>query len=186
MLLQEPILTDRLVLRPEQPSDADVIHAMNSDPLVMRYTLEGRAWSCRVEEFRRTFRAALARNAEKPWGPAAVIVKDSGDYIGLCWLVPSDFPPGRPAGRFELGYRYKAAAWGKGFATEAAKAIVQFGFDVMHLDRIAASVHPDNIASIHVLEKLGFNRLANVFHPKANREWGVYELHPRPLACPAH
>jgi len=60
--------------------------------------------------------------------------------------------------RADLGYAYNRLYWGKGYATEAARAILQFGFDSLKLHRVGAIVLPDNIGSIRVLEKLGFQR----------------------------
>lgn len=172
MLLREPIPTQRLILRAEEPADAEDIYQMNCDPLVMRYTLDGKAWTSPLEEFREQFRAALERNADESWGGATILRKDTGNFLGLCWLAPS----GLVRGGIELGYRYRAQAWGQGYATEAARAVVRVGFEAGGLDVIGAAVHPDNIASIRVLEKLGFQQLEDKFHPKANRKLLVYEL----------
>jgi len=60
--------------------------------------------------------------------------------------------------RAELGYAYNRLYWGNGYATEAARAVLQFGFDHLKLHRVGATVLPDNTGSIRVLEKLGFQR----------------------------
>ncbi len=60
--------------------------------------------------------------------------------------------------RAEIGYAYNRLYWSNGYATEAAQAILQFGFDTLKLHRISASVLPDNFGSIRVLEKLGFQQ----------------------------
>ncbi len=60
--------------------------------------------------------------------------------------------------RADLGYAYNRLYWGKGYATEAARAVLHFGFDSLKLHRIGATVLPDNFGSIRVLEKLGFQR----------------------------
>lgn len=60
--------------------------------------------------------------------------------------------------RADLGYAYNRLYWGKGYATEAAHAILQFGFDTLKLHRVGAKVLPNNVGSIRVLEKLGFRR----------------------------
>jgi [ribosomal protein S5]-alanine N-acetyltransferase len=60
--------------------------------------------------------------------------------------------------RADVGYAYNRLYWGKGYATEAARAVLQFGFDRLTLHRVGAAVLPDNFGSIRVLEKLGFQR----------------------------
>jgi ribosomal-protein-alanine N-acetyltransferase len=60
--------------------------------------------------------------------------------------------------RAELGYAFNRKYWGKGYATEAASAILQFGFETLKLHRVGATVLPNNFGSIRVLEKLGFQR----------------------------
>jgi ribosomal-protein-alanine N-acetyltransferase len=60
--------------------------------------------------------------------------------------------------RADVGYAYNRLYWGKGYATEAAQAVLQFGFDTLKLHRVGAKVLPHNIGSIRVLEKLGFQR----------------------------
>ncbi len=60
--------------------------------------------------------------------------------------------------RADLGYAYNRLYWGRGYATEAARAILQFGFETLNLHRVGATVLPDNIGSIRVLGKLGFQR----------------------------
>lgn len=172
MLLHAPIVTDRLILRAEEPQDADAIYAMNSDARVMQYIGDGRAWTSPVAEFREQFRDGLERSKSKPWGGAAVLLKETGSFIGLCWLAPSEFL----GGQIELGYRYLPSHWGRGLATEAGRAIVQLGFDRLSLDVIGSAVHPNNVGSIRVLEKLGFMRRADKFHPRARCDVRVYEV----------
>lgn len=60
--------------------------------------------------------------------------------------------------RADLGYAYNRLYWGKGYATEAARAVLQFAFETLKLHRVGATVLPDNFGSIRVLEKLGFQR----------------------------
>jgi RimJ/RimL family protein N-acetyltransferase len=125
-----------------------------------------------VSEFRRQFRDTLASGADKPWGGAAVVLRQTDQFIGLCWLTPSKFL----GDRIELGFRYVPGAWGKGLATEAGRSILRIGLEELHLREIGAAVHPDNLASIRVLEKLGFERLDDRPHPQAGCNVRVYQL----------
>lgn len=172
MLMSDPIETARLILRPERLEDADAIHAMNCDPQVMRYIGDGRPWTTPLSAFRDQFRQTLARNAGRPWGGVAVVMKATGQFIGLCWLAPSKLLDGR----IELGCRYVTEAWGKGLATEAAQCVLRVGFDVLHLKSVEATVRSDNLGSIRVLEKLGFRRREECFDDRAGRNVYIYEM----------
>ncbi len=76
----------------------------------------------------------------------------SAGLLGWCGLFPLE-----ESGLIELGYRYVRAAWGRGIATEAAGAVLEHGFKALRLDPIVAVAHPDNLASLRVLDKLGFH-----------------------------
>lgn len=84
----------------------------------------------------------------------ALEIRDKGKMIGRCQLAEYDAEDGRA----ELSYALNRHFWGQGLITEAAQAILQYGFDVMALNRISAQVFTDNEGSIRVLEKLGFKR----------------------------
>ena len=142
MLMTRSIETARLILRPESPSDSANIHTMNCDPDVMRYVGDGRPWTSPLTQFVEQHRRALERSAARNWGGACVRLKDSGQFIGLCWLAPSALL----GGRIELGYRYIRAAWGKGYATEAGLEVVRLGLDVLNLSEILSVVHLQNVA----------------------------------------
>jgi RimJ/RimL family protein N-acetyltransferase len=79
--------------------------------------------------------------------------------IGDCGLIPIPFSGqgGKRGPDIELGYRLGAAHWGRGYATEAARAVLKFGIEDLGLDRIVAVTHPENHASKRVLVKTGFS-----------------------------
>jgi len=83
-------------------------------------------------------------------GFSPIIEKKSGNLIGYGGVLP--FLDG-----FEIGYIFAKEYWGKGFATEIAKAQIEFIKSILNSEQIYATVHPKNRASINVLEKLGFN-----------------------------
>lgn len=83
-----------------------------------------------------------------------IFLKDNDVLIGTCCL--GDFNEG--AMRSEIGYSILRSEWGKGYATEAVNEIVRFGFEVMGLNRIEATITPGNDASVRVLEKLNFTK----------------------------
>jgi ribosomal-protein-alanine N-acetyltransferase len=145
--------TDRLLLREFVESDWPAVHEYGSDPQVVRFM----SWGPNTEDDTRAFVArALAAQSEGPRRDyhAAVTLLDGGRLIGACGLHL-----GNPANRAAmLGYCYARAFWGKGYATEAARALVGFGFRELSLHRVWATCDPQNTASAHVLEKLGMQR----------------------------
>lgn len=132
--------------------DAALIHHLNSDPLVLKY----------VHELPSTPERALERlqNSILPhynlygYGRWAVQLKESNDFIGWCGLK---FRPERK--ETDLGYRFIPSYWGKGYAFEAAHACLAYGFNHLQLNRITATAHIENTASLRILEKCGMQYL---------------------------
>ena len=147
------IVTDRLLLRELREGDLDPIAAMNADPRVMEYfpsTLsraENDAFAGRVREH-------LTKHGFSFW---VVESRADGQFLGLTGLLRPRF-----VAHFtpcvEIGWRFAAAHWGKGYATEAAKASLRFGFDRLGLSEIVAYTVPQNQRSRRVMEKLGMSR----------------------------
>ncbi len=146
-----PLVTERLELRAFEPSDLEALHAVNGDPEVTRYmkaypTLEHT-------------RGALDRHVSeaRAGNPAfwAVIERSSGDLIGDAGvgLIDGVGP------EFELGYALGMRWWGRGYATEAARAVRDYALGELALPEVLALVRPDNVASIHVVEKIGMERI---------------------------
>lgn len=140
------IETERLVLRPLTTADVDVIVQLHEDPRVHRF----------VPHF--THDQALERltQVERQWsgrghGLCAVESKETGEFLGRCGLNYW-----RQFDEIEVGWVLKAEAWGKGYATEAARACVAWGFDRLDADYFTAMIDPANRASLHVAERLGF------------------------------
>jgi RimJ/RimL family protein N-acetyltransferase len=142
--------TERLRLRAFTIDDAEAFHALNGHPEVMLHT--GEPLLASVEEARAAILAY--RDFEDPgFGRWACIAKETGRIVGFCGLkrLPE-------LDEVDLGYRFLPGYWGRGLATEACRASLRFGFDVLGLDRIIALVLPENHASIRVLEKVGMRR----------------------------
>lgn len=139
--------TGRLVLRPLRLEDLDVLAAINSDPQVMRYIGEGKPAPREHTAERLNF--LIEHGRQYGFGAWAVWHKQTLSRIGFCALIHLDGTT-----EVEVGYRLARDNWGRGFATEAARAILRYGFEDLALDRIVAVVQPENIASQRVLEKL--------------------------------
>jgi [ribosomal protein S5]-alanine N-acetyltransferase len=146
--------SDRLLFRDHEPSDLEPYCEMEADPEVRRY-VGGTPRPRDAAE--RKFREGLERHTPNSMAIWAAIYKPEGQYIGRAGVYPHFDPAGRiVAGEGTLGFYLARAYWGKGLATEAGRAFVDFGFHKLHLSRIVSAVQIGNDASIRVLEKLGF------------------------------
>jgi RimJ/RimL family protein N-acetyltransferase len=145
--------TERLVLRQWDESDFEPFAALNSDPETMRYF---------PSMLSREQSDALARNISSAieldgWGLWAVEVVDGPSFIGFVGLNEPRFEAHfTPA--IEVGWRLARAHWGHGYATEAAKASLDFGFRDLDLQEIVAMIAPANARSRAVAERLGMTR----------------------------
>ena len=153
MSLPTPTLhTGRLLLRPVTGADADALFAMHSSAHVLRYW-DAPPWNERTRAER--FITASQRMADDGSGARLAIDRVSDrTFIGWCSLTRWN-PDYRSA---SMGYCLSDAAWGNGYATEAADAVLQWAFATLDLNRVQAETDTRNTASARVLEKLGFVR----------------------------
>jgi ribosomal-protein-alanine N-acetyltransferase len=144
--------TARLLLRPFNDADANALFALHSSGYVLRYW-DAPPWSER-ERAERFIAACREMAAEGSGARLAIERVSDGAFIGWCGLARWD-PDYRSA---SMGYCLDDAAWGRGYATEAARALLQWAFDTLDLNRVQAETDTRNAASARVLEKLGFVR----------------------------
>lgn len=144
--------TNRLIFRLFKMEDAALIYELNSDPDVVRYTLDPMHSLQQAQDVLE--KVILPQYALYNHGRWAVHEKSNLNFIGWCGLKC------RPElNEIDLGYRFKKESWGKGFATEAAFASLEYGFSKLGLKRIMGRALPENLASISVLEKCGMQYL---------------------------
>jgi len=148
--------TDRLILRTFELNDSQAMMHVFGDAEVMRFGdgIQTREW---VEAWLRT---CLESYEMWGFGPYAVVERSSGDVIGYCGL--SYFPDIHGREEIELGYRLRRAAWGRGYATEAARVIRDFAVYTLNIKPLIALIDPDNVSSIRVAEKIGMQYEADV------------------------
>jgi RimJ/RimL family protein N-acetyltransferase len=142
------LVTDRLLLRPMRESDLDDLCALYADPEVMRYLGNGQPRG--REETAERLRRMLAHWDRYGFGIWAVCDKADGRYLGRCGYGNLHDYPNR-----ELAYSLHRSAWGNGYCTEAARAVVRHAFEATKLPRLMAVARPENLASINVMRKLG-------------------------------
>jgi [ribosomal protein S5]-alanine N-acetyltransferase len=142
------LTTERLLLRPYELGDvADLHRTLHGDAAVMRFLPGGVALP--IERSQKSAEYAVKHWQDHGYGGFAVIHREDRAFIGQCGLNRmSD-------GEVEIFYALAAPYWGRGLATEAARAMLDFGFRVAGLTRIIGLTYPENAASQHVLLKLG-------------------------------
>jgi RimJ/RimL family protein N-acetyltransferase len=165
--------TERLLLRPVAAADTAALAVMNADPEVMRYIGEGLPRT--LEQTEGLVAKVTAHWDEHGWGAFAVTERDAGALVGLAILAtPTFLPEILPV--TELGWRIARDRWGRGYATEAARAVAGFAFGELGLDRVVSCIHSDNRASIRVAEKLGMTLERETTVPVYEVPCSVYEL----------
>ena len=146
--------TARLILRPWRDEDFEPFAKLNADPRVMEYFP---ALLSREESDQLIYRFQKILD-EQGWGLWAASVPGIADFIGFIGLNTVTFTaPFTPA--IEVGWRLAFPYWGKGYAYEACSGLIEYLFNEYQLKKLKAEVHFENIASIKLLEKLGFKRL---------------------------
>ena len=154
--------SERLLLRPFVATDADLGTEIWADPEVMRYAGGVEA----EEEIVRNMSKYTRRCAGGCIGVWCVVERITRDKLGTAILLPLpveeddtnwDLVVGDelPDCEIEIGYILKRSAWGKGYATEAAKRLLKFAFEGTSLEELVATIDPENTASRRVLEKCG-------------------------------
>ena len=147
------LMTKRLYLRAWQAQDFTALHTLDTDPEVQRYRND----TVIAEEQTRAYLdwvTALAHDSERTHYPFAVVLSSSDQVIGACFLQVMNGAP-REA---EVAYSLQRCLWNQGYTTEAAQAVVGYGFDTLHLHRIWAKCIAENIGSWRVMEKIGMRR----------------------------
>lgn len=144
------IETKRLLLRTFTINDTRLIYELNNDRNVTRYTYDLIKDPAQAKDVLE--QSILPQYALYNHGRWAVHIKTNLEFIGWCGLKY----------RFErnevdLGYRFVASAWGRGYATEAAYACLRYGFEKLNMPKIVGRAVPENAGSCRVLEKIGMN-----------------------------
>lgn len=142
--------TSRLILRPWKNEDKEPFAQMGQDPEVMRFfpkLLSKDESDAMVDRLQGII-------DEKGWGMWAVELKETGEFIGFTGLnIPRFEAHFTPC--VEIGWRLKKEFWNKGYATEAARESLRFGFEILKLEEIVAMASKENAPSTNVMTKLG-------------------------------
>lgn len=150
-----PLETERLILRLPSESDFDAFAAMNADPEVMRYIGDGQPMS-RPQAWRK-LALIVGHWSLRGYGLCSVLERSTGEFVGCVGLWNPEGWPG-----LELGWMLRRASWQKGYATEAASAALQYAFAELNRSSVISLIHPENVASIRVAERLGERRMERI------------------------
>ncbi|MFN8414627.1 MAG: GNAT family N-acetyltransferase [Anaerolineales bacterium] len=152
------IKTSRLTLRPFHMDDVTALHLILNEPSILKYFPTTSPPS--IEKVEKTIDHQLTHWQTYGLGWWALTLLEKDELIGWCGLYFI-----AETNETEVGYLLSKAHWGKGYATESAKASLDFGFQVLNKKEIIGLTHPENHASQHVLLKCGltFTRKAEYF-----------------------
>ena len=158
--MQTFLETERLVLRQFTGDDVDVLVDLDGDPDVMHFVTGGR--STPRDEIEHDILPAFLAYYERfaGYGFWAAVEKSTGEFVG--WF---HFRPAKDAlpNEVELGYRLRKSSWGKGYATEGSRTLIDKGFAEFGVQRVVAFTMVVHVASRRVLEKAGL-RYVRTFH----------------------
>jgi RimJ/RimL family protein N-acetyltransferase len=175
--------TERLLLRRFTATDSNHLVALDNDPQVMRFINGGTPTPRRVIEEEILPRFLTYLEEQPGYGFWAAEEQAAGAFVGWFSLRPA-----AEAGTATLGYRLRRSAWGKGYATEGVRALIDKAFLELDIRRIVATTYEENLASRRVMEKAGLRLLrrfrltpedlatADTFHSAAAELWDGDDL----------
>jgi RimJ/RimL family protein N-acetyltransferase len=140
--------TPRLLLRKLRPSDLDAYALMCADPEVMRHIGTGASLDRNASW--RSLAAMLGHWQMLGYGMWAIEIRQSGAFAGRVGFLD---PPGWPG--FELGWLLGREHWGRGYASEAARAALDYAFETLKRDRVVSLIRPGNERSVRVAQRIG-------------------------------
>jgi [ribosomal protein S5]-alanine N-acetyltransferase len=160
--------TERILFRHLSLDDVPALTEILSDPEVMTHSVRG---VCDEAATRRFVEWCLACYQSHGIGPWALIEKATSSLIGFCGIGPERI------GEMEeinLGYRLARRYWGRGLATESARAALTYAFETLAFDSVVVIIEPEHTASLRVAEKAGFHKFQDIaFHEKQVRLYRV-------------
>jgi RimJ/RimL family protein N-acetyltransferase len=144
-----PLQTQRLTLRSPRVEDAKALLEVFGDADAMRYIGDGRTRT--LEELCLALERGISLEAEHGFNMFVVVRREDGRVLGDCGLSVW-----QPTGETEVGWRFAKEHWRHGYAYEAAKAVLRFAAEEVGLTRVISVIHPENVASKRLAERLGF------------------------------
>lgn len=148
--------SDRLIYKKLTNEYLEEFCQMDMDPEVMKY-YTSRSHGTREDALKSFNRYADYMKINPSFGGFMAFLKDTNEFVGLGVLIHLELNQASPD--YEVGYRLPVHQWGKGYATEIAQALIQYGFETLKLKEIFGTTNPDNKVSEKVLEKCGLVKI---------------------------
>ena len=163
--MQLVLETERLILRPLDFADVNAFFEMDKNPVVHKYL-----WQTPVnnkDEIVKIIEHVKNQYKNNTIGRFATILKTTNEFIGWTGIkFVNDHIENGNTNFYDYGYRLNERYWNKGYATEASVAWLNYGFKEMKIDEMNAYTHSENVASNHILQKIGMNEIQN--YPDTN------------------
>ncbi len=172
-IMNKVLQTERMVLRRMEMADVDDLMGIFSDPMAMRY-YPGTKSRQEAEEW---VRRILGSYRDYGFGLWVAVLENSGEFAGQCGLTVQEV---EGKDEVEIGYLFLRKFWGRGLATEAARAARDHGFHTLGYERLVSLIDPGNLASRRVAERVGLTLEKKVW--KWNKEICVYVIRKGSLA----
>ena len=164
--------TDRLLLREMKMSDAEKLYEMDCNPNIHKYLWNKPITS--IEEVYKYIEMVRDQYVKNEIGRFVVIEKESNELMGWAGLKYNTEMVNNKVNFYDIGYRLNEKFWGKGYASEASFAWLDYGFNVLKINVMQAAAHADNIGSNKILEKIGLKMTENYLEDGVY--WNWYEL----------
>ncbi len=154
------IKTQRLLLRNFEKDDLEFFSSLMADPEVMQFSLSG---PLSPEQAKESFAKRILLHSQKyGFGLLAVFIQDTQDFVGFVGLITQNIDGTEEV---ELAYRLLPKYWSQGFATEAARAVCEYAFQSLHIERLISIIDPQNHKSTRVANKVGMHFWkTSIFH----------------------
>jgi len=167
--------TPRLIIRNWEDRDRDLFHVINSDEEVMRFFPFRRDRSQSDELFNHLQKMI----SETGLGFYALEEKEGGQCIGFAGLARTSLEPHLQDGTVEIGWRLATPFWGKGYVTEAGKALIEYAFGTLGLSEVVSFAVHNNERSTAVMQRIGMTRdpSSDFDHPRVPDETPHLKLH---------
>lgn len=152
--------TDRLLLRPLEIEDVDAMFSMDNNPNVHKYLWQTPTQT--KDETREIIKMVQKQYVDNNIGRYATILKETGEFIGWTGIkYVDDHIENGNSNFFDYGYRLDEKFWNKGYGTEASFFWLDYGFKYLKIEVMNAYTHSENVASNHILQKIGMNFMEN-------------------------
>ncbi|RDI53557.1 GNAT family N-acetyltransferase [Flavobacterium glaciei] len=164
--------TGRLILREMKISDAEALFEMDSNPKVHQYL-----WNkplTDISEVHAYIKSVREQYVQNKIGRFVVILKETNELIGWAGLKYNTEMVNNKINFYDIGYRLNEKFWGKGYASEASFAWLDYGFNVMKVEIMEAAAHTENIASNKILQNIGLKMTDTYLENDVS--WNWYEL----------